>query len=211
MSVNGITSTSTAYETFQATQPVKTNTETAAANVTATEDVAAVYEPSKESETSKSQSVNYAQNTELVNKLKADAEAHTQQLQNIVQQLMTKQGQTYNTANDIWKFLASGNFTVDAATKEQAQKDIAEDGYWGVEQTSDRIIDFAKALTGGDPSKIEDMREAFKKGYEQAEKTWGGELPEISKKTYDAVMEKFDKMAEEAGQTTKPTEDTTTN
>lgn len=211
MSINGITSTSTAYEAYQASQPVKTNTETAAANVTATEDVAAVYEPSKESETSKSQSVNYAQNTELVNKLKADAEAHTQQLQNIVQQLMTKQGQTYNTANDIWKFLASGNFTVDAATKEQAQKDIAEDGYWGVEQTSDRIIDFAKALTGGDPSKIEDMREAFKKGYEQAEKTWGGELPEISKKTYDAVMEKFDKMAEEAGQTTKPTEDTTTN
>lgn len=211
MSVNGITSTSTAYEAYQASQPVKTNTETAAANVTATEDVAAVYEPSKESETSKSQSVNYAQNTELVNKLKADAEAHTQQLQNIVQQLMTKQGQTYNTANDIWKFLASGDFTVDAATKEQAQKDIAEDGYWGVEQTSDRIIDFAKALTGGDPSKIEDMREAFKKGYEQAEKTWGGELPEISKKTYDAVMEKFDKMAEEAGQTTKPTEDTTTN
>ena len=214
MSVNGITSTSTAYEAYQASQPVKTNTETAAANVTATEDVAAVYEPSKESETSKSQSVNYAQNTELVNKLKADAEAHTQQLQNIVQQLMTKQGQTYNTANDIWKFLASGNFTVDAATKEQAQKDIAEDGYWGVEQTSDRIIDFAKALTGGDPSKIEDMREAFKKGYEQAEKTWGGRLPDISyqtKKTYDAVMEKFDKMAEEAGQTTKPTEDTTTN
>lgn len=211
MSVNGITSTSAAYEAYQASQPVKANTETAAANVTATEDVAAVYEPSKESETSKSQSVNYAQNTELVNKLKADAEAHTQQLQNIVQQLMTKQGQTYNTANDIWKFLASGNFTVDAATKEQAQKDIAEDGYWGVEQTSDRIIDFAKALTGGDPSKIEDMREAFKKGYEQAEKTWGGELPEISKKTYDAVMEKFDKMAEEAGQTTKPTEDITTN
>ena len=211
MSVNGITSTSTAYEAYQASQPVKTNTETAAANVTATEDVAAVYEPSKESETSKSQSVNYAQNTELVNKLKADAEAHTQQLQNIVQQLMTKQGQTYNTANDIWSFLASGDFTVDAATKEQAEKAIAEDGYWGVEQTSDRIIDFAKALTGGDPSQIEDMREAFKKGYEQAEKTWGGELPEISKKTYDAVMEKFDKMAEEAGQTTKPTEDTTTN
>lgn len=211
MSVNGITSTSTAYEAYQASQPVKTNAETAAANVTEPEDVAAVYEPSKESEASKSQSVNYAQNTELVNKLKADAEAHTQQLQNIVQQLMTKQGQTYNTANDIWKFLASGDFTVDAATKEQAQKDIAEDGYWGVEQTSDRIIDFAKALAGGDPSKIEDMREAFKKGYEQAEKTWGGELPEISKKTYDAVMEKFDKMAEEAGQTTNQAEDTTTN
>ena len=124
---------------------------------------------------------------------------------------MTKQGQTYNNANDMWRFLASGKFEVDEATKLQAQKDIAEDGYWGVNQTSDRIIDFAKALTGGDPSKIEDMREAFKKGYKQAEKTWGGELPEISKQTYDAVLAKFDKMAEEAGQTTAPVETTKLN
>ena len=38
------------------------------------------------------------------------------------------------------------------------------------------------------------MIDAFKKGYEQAEKTWGGELPEISKKTYDAVLDKFEKL-----------------
>ena len=30
-------------------------------------------------------------------------------------------------------------------------------------------------------------------------KTWGGKLPEISQKTYDAVMEGFDKLAKEAG------------
>lgn len=70
-------------------------------------------------------------------------------------------------------------------------------------QTSDRIIQFANALTGGDPDKIESMREAFKKGYAQAEKTWGGSLPEISQKTYDAVMEKFDKLAADAGLTTE--------
>ena len=68
-----------------------------------------------------------------------------------------------------------------------------------VSQTSSRILDFATALTGGDPSKIEEMRNAFKKGYAQAEKTWGGKLPEISQKTYDAVMEGFDKLAKEAG------------
>ena len=39
------------------------------------------------------------------------------------------------------------------------------------------------------------MRKAFEKGYKQAEKTWGGELPEISKQTYDAVMKGFDDMA----------------
>ena len=111
---------------------------------------------------------------------------------------MLGQADTNGKANDIWSFLREGNFTVDPATKLQAQQDIAEDGYWGVTQTSDRIIDFATALTGGDPSKIEEMRDAFKKGYEQAEKTWGGKLPEISQKTYDAVMEKFDKLAAKA-------------
>ena len=113
--------------------------------------------------------------------------------------LFRSQGETYGKANDIWSFLSKGNFTVDAATKAQAQADIAEDGYWGVNQTSQRILDFATALTGGDPSKIEKMRSAFLKGYKQAEKTWGGNLPEISKQTYDAVLKGFDKMASDAG------------
>ena len=116
---------------------------------------------------------------------------------------MTKQGVAIGTADSMWSFLAKGDFTVDEATRAQAQADIAEDGYWGVNQTSDRIIQFANALTGGDPDKIESMREAFKKGYAQAEKTWGGSLPEISQKTYDAVMEKFDKLAADAGLTTE--------
>ena len=55
----------------------------------------------------------------------------------------------------MWSFLADGNFTVDEETQKQAQADIAEDGYWGVEQTSDRILDFAKALSGNDPEKAD--------------------------------------------------------
>lgn len=206
MSVNGITSATSTYDAYQSTA---VNTAKATEDVKDTsasssikDETGVVYEPSKDSASTSTTAKTYTQDTNLVNKLKADAEAHTKQLQNIVQQLMTKQGQTFNTANDMWSFLASGNFTVDEATKAQAQADIAEDGYWGVEQTSDRIIDFATALTGGNPDKIEEMRDAFKKGYEQAEKTWGGKLPEISQKTYDAVMEKFDKLAEDAGLTT---------
>lgn len=204
MSVNGITSSANTYETYQTSQNTSKVTEEQASksDTSAKEESGVVYEPSKDTAAAESTKKTYTQNTALVNKLKADAENHAKQLQNIVEQLMTKQGNQFNIANgNMWKFLASGNFEVDAATKAQAQKDVAEDGYWGVEQTSDRIIDFANALTGGDPSKIEDMREAFKKGYKQAEKTWGGELPEISKQTYDAVMQKFDKMAEDAGLT----------
>lgn len=200
MSVNGVTGAVNTYDVYQTNQAAAKTAEEKTSEAKASEekkDTGVVYEASKNADTK-----TYTQNTSLVNKMKADAEAHTQQLQNIVQQLMTKQSETYNTANDMWSFLASGKFTVDAATKAQAEKDIAEDGYWGVQQTSDRIIDFATALTGGDPSKIEEMREAFKKGYKQAEETWGGQLPDISQRTYDAVMEKFDKMAEEAGLTT---------
>ena len=76
-----------------------------------------------------------------------------------------------------------------------AQEAISEDGYWGVKQTSERIVSFAKALVGGDPSRIEEMRDAFIKGYEAAEKAWGGSLPEISRQTYDAVMKLFDEWA----------------
>lgn len=205
MSVNGISNVnSNAYETYPVTQQdqqVNKATEESKDTSEKKED-GVVYEPTK---TDANVPVKkYVQNTELVNKMKADAEAHTKQLENIVQQLMTKQGQTFSIANDdMWKFLASGKFEVDEATKLQAQEDVSEDGYWGVKQTSNRILDFATALTGGDPSKIEDMRKAFEKGYKQAEKTWGGELPEISKQTYDAVMKGFDKMAEDAAQTTQ--------
>ena len=213
MSVNGINGVnSNAYETYPVTQQdqqVNKATEESKDTSEKKED-GVVYEPTK---TDANVPVKkYVQNTELVNKMKADAEAHTKQLENIVQQLMTKQGQTFSIANDdMWKFLASGKFEVDEATKLQAQEDVSEDGYWGVKQTSNRILDFATALTGGDPSKIEDMRKAFEKGYKQAEDTWGGELPEISKQTYDAVMKGFDKMAEDAAQATQTTQTITEN
>lgn len=206
MSVNGVTSSINTYDAYQTSQSASAKAaEETTSQSGKSEDSGVVYEPSKDTTEKSASKKTYTQNTELVNKLKQDAANRAQQLQNIVEQLLTKQGKTYNNANDIWRTLASGDFQVDAATKAQAQADIAEDGYWGVKQTSERILDFATALTGGDPDKIEEMREAFKKGYKMAEKTWGGELPEISRQTYDAVMAGFDKMAEEAGLTTSST------
>ena len=149
-----------------------------------------VYE--KGSDTSKTDKASgKANNAAIVAKLKADAEQRTAQLRGIVEQMMQKQGVTIGNADSMWRFLAKGDFTVSADVKAQAQADIAEDGYWGVEQTSDRIVDFAKALSGGDADKADEMIAAFKKGFEQATKSWGDKLPDISQRTYDAVMEKF--------------------
>lgn len=198
MSVNGVTSNqaNAAYTAYSSTAAAtEVNTEEKAASSTTTEDKGVVYEPSKKTENVKK---TYKPDTKLINQLKADADARTSQLRNLVEQLMGKQANTYGKANNMWEFLRSGNFTVDAATQAQAQADIAEDGYWGVNQTSDRIISFATALTGGDPNKIEEMRAAFQKGYEKAQKTWGGKLPDLCQQTYDAVMKKFDDLAAEA-------------
>ena len=130
----------------------------------------------------------------LVNQLKADDEKRQAQLLDLVQKTLSGQVSAYGkaTGDDMWKFLASGKFTVDSATKAQAQEDISEDGYWGVKQTSQRLFDFASALAGDDVEKMKSMQEAIEKGYKQAEKTWGKELPEISKNTLDATNKLFE-------------------
>ena len=130
----------------------------------------------------------------LVTQLKADAEKRQSQLLDLVQKTITGQVGAYSkaTGDDIWGILASGKFTVDSATKAQAQEDISEDGYWGVKQTSQRLFDFAAALAGDDVDKMKEMQEAMMKGYKMAEKTWGRELPEISKQTIDASNELFE-------------------
>jgi hypothetical protein len=87
---------------------------------------------------------------------------------------------------------------VDSETQAAAQEAISEDGYFGVNKTSERIIEFAKALSGGDKSKIESLRNAFEEGFESAKEAFGGELPEISQQTYDKVMQGFDDWAKEA-------------
>ena len=212
MSVNGVTSNQvTAAYNYSATENVKADAASESTKVESSSpaaDAGAVYEPSKESASASTGKTTYKPDTNLINKMKADADARTAQLRSLVEKMMTGQADTYGKANDIWSFLRKGNYTVDPATRAQAQADIAEDGYWGVNQTSDRIIDFAKALTGGDPDKIEDMRDAFEKGFKKAGKTWGGNLPDISQRTYEAVMEKFDKMAEEAKKTSSTPVDT---
>lgn len=90
------------------------------------------------------------------------------------------------------------NLEVDDSTRLTAQQEISEDGFWGVKQTSERAIDFAKALSGGDPSKIEVLKKSIEEAYQAAEKSWGGELPELCKQTQEATLKGFDDWAQDA-------------
>ncbi|MCQ2521889.1 MAG: hypothetical protein MJ105_05875 [Lachnospiraceae bacterium] len=187
MDVNGVTSVASS-NMVQAGSKTETAAVEAQAEKTSTSfsEEAAVFEKSEAAAPAKT----YTPNTDMVAKLKADAEARTSQLQDIVNKLLTKQAGTYNAANGLKSLFE--NLEVDEATRAQAEKDIADDGYWGVDQTSSRIFDFAMALSGGDPDKMEQMRDAFTKGFKQATGTWGADLPDISQRTAEAVYQKFD-------------------
>lgn len=197
MSVNGISrgidpGYSTTTEKSTANRASAENT----ANKAAKESSAAVYEAGDKTESTSTAKI-YKKDTATVKKLLADAEARRQQMEDLLNRTITKQGQTFGIANkdDIWSMFNSkniGKLEFSAKDIRQAQADVAEDGYWGVEQTSDRIVSFAFALTGGDPDKADEMMAAIEKGFKQATKSWGEKLPDISSKTMDAIKEKMD-------------------
>lgn len=130
----------------------------------------------------------------LVTSLKEDLNAQMSRFTSMMMQNFQKQGITSATANSdsFWKMIASGNFTVDAQTKADAQAAISEDGFWGVKQTSQRIFDFAAAVAGDDVETMKKMQAAVEKGFKQAGGAWGGSLPSICGDTKSAVDKLFD-------------------
>lgn len=208
MSVNGVNATQTNgiyggygnYGSYEKETAEAKNAQSGAGN-TGTDNTAAgqgvVYEKESASNQKATYSVNKMSSQDraaLVKQLKADQEAQQQKLVSIVQNMLSGQAQTYGNASgdSLWRNLAGGKFTVDAATRAQAQKDIAEDGYWGVKQTSQRLFDFACALAGDDVEKMKEMQAAMEKGFQKATKTWGGELPGICQDTINAANQLFE-------------------
>ncbi len=199
MDVNNVSNSTYASKTTYSYQKPDTTTaakeDTSSKKTDKKEEAGAVYEKG-----------NKADRSAIIAQLKADAENRTNQMRTMVESMMKNQGQQIGNADSMWRFLAGGKFTVTAQAKAQAQAAISEDGYWGVKQTSERIVEFAKALTGGDASKAEEMRAAFEKGFKAATKSWGKDLPSISNQTYDAVMKGFDEWVGKGDKTDKTEE-----
>ena len=182
-------------KTYAAASAAATKEETAeTAGVVSTDADAATFEADGGHNYTGAARTGYTVDADTVEKLKSELE---ERMANLVQQMLGKQ----ITQANVLDAIKAGQFSEEDI--EQAKKDTAEDGYWGVEQTSDRLVKFATALTGGDPDKLDSMIEAFEKGYAEAEKQWGGELPELTQRTREATLKKFqelkDKNAQNAG------------
>ncbi len=220
MAVNGVTTSGSvaAYESYSFNAEV-TKTETT--KVSYGETQAAVFEMSEEAE--KLGAAQQAENTEaaegveeagkgakaadpdMLAKLKQDAEQRTAAMKSLVEKLLLKQGGKLDPMADLFSDMNGKladffkNLEVDEETRAQAQKNISEEGEYGIEAVSDRILEFAKALAGNDPEKASQMLDAIKEGFKQAGEAWGEDLPDISQKTMDRTYEKVNAWLEELG------------
>ena len=154
-----------------------------------TKDDSAAAEYEKSEASTKIPSAKYDAAT--IEKMKAEAELKTAQLRSLVERMLLKQGEQFTTLEDAFDMIKDGTIEVDDETVIEAKKEVADDGYWGVEQTSERMFSFARALSDNDPKKADAMIAALEKGYNEATKQWGGELPELCQKTFEATKKKL--------------------
>ncbi len=190
MSVYGVSNSQTTSYSSASSKTTKTDNKKQSETVSSEKDKGVVYEPSQATESKKDSSVK--DYTSIAKKMKAELKSKNQQLQNLVDQLLSKQANKYTSFAQLFEDVKNGKINVDPTTVAQAQKDIAEDGYWGAEQTSDRLVSMAQALSGGDTEKADKMIAAIKKGYEQATNAWGGKLPDICQRTIDLATKKLE-------------------
>lgn len=110
-------------------------------------------------------------------------------LRGLVLNIFKEQGLEYKIET------GAGVVDLETITPEEAQELVADDGYFGVENTAERIFNFAVGIAGGDITRIDAIKEGVNNGFQEALEAFGGELPEISYETYDAVINKLDEWA----------------
>lgn len=81
----------------------------------------------------------------------------------------------------------------------ELQQLVSEDGFFGVENTANRIADFVIKGGGDNVEKLQKGLEGMKKGFEQAQNLWGGKLPQISQDTIDAALKKVSDRIDKLG------------
>ena len=151
------------------------------------------YEPSQNIEPVTYEKPGHVYDKETVAKLKKQTEEAYNYLRGLVEKLLLEQGHSLKTITaEEW-----AGVKIDEATRLEAQKMIDPGGPFSAEAVSDRLVDFAKAISGGDVEKLDKLRGAIEEGFKQAEAILG-ELPEISKETYKLTMEKLDQWAKES-------------
>ncbi|WP_122892874.1 hydrogenase-4 component G [Arcobacter peruensis] len=82
-------------------------------------------------------------------------------------------------------------------TQGEAKDLVSDGGFFGVDETSQRVTSFVINMTGDNIEALQESRVGLVQGFEEAQKLFGGELPDISVQTQDKTLEIIDaKIAE---------------
>lgn len=84
-------------------------------------------------------------------------------------------------------------------SKEEATALVAEDGFFGITKTAQRIANFVLQGAGEDEDLLRAGRQGVLQGFNEAEEMWGSKLPDISYKTIDMAVEIIDKAMHDMG------------
>lgn len=192
MNVTGAAGVASTYTGYQDNTKTTTEEKAKVDETKKSEDSGAVYEKTKETEKKATYSINKMSKEDraaLIAQLKQDELDRRNQLTSLVQKMFNGQAGVTKLAD---LFSPENLKNVSEADIAQAKEDISEDGYWGVKQTSQRLFDFASALAGDDVEKMKEMQAAMEKGFKQATKAWGSDLPGICQDTLKAANKLFD-------------------
>jgi DNA polymerase III alpha subunit (gram-positive type) len=99
-------------------------------------------------------------------------------------------------------FLSDIGYTgkpIASLSQDEAKELVSEEGFFGIKETSQRIADFVILGSGGDEKLLRAGREGAIEGFKQAEKMWGGKLPEIAYETIEKTLGKIDNALMENG------------
>lgn len=149
----------------------------------------------------------YTRDNAALVRMRTESDLQSQLLRRMIEKMITEQ---YEAGNHLFQLLYGDRAIqidptlrsavttlpraeqVDEPTRAQAEAMVGEEGFYGVAHTSARIVDYARAIGGGDPAKIDTLRGAVEQAFTDVRKTLGGQLPDITQETHTAVMAGFD-------------------
>ncbi len=77
-------------------------------------------------------------------------------------------------------------------TQDEASALVGDDGFFGVDQSAQRASDFVLGFAGDDIDLLQEGRKGIVQGFGEAEKMWGGKLPDIAYETQERTLQAID-------------------
>lgn len=91
---------------------------------------------------------------------------------------------------------------IDQLSTNEATALLGNGGFFSVENTAARASGFVMSFAGNNVELLREGRAGIIQGFEEAEKLWGGKLPDIAYESHDLALKQIDEKINSLGGTT---------